>query len=145
MPATSSTVQPEPNLWLFLKRGLRWRCPECGISPIFRPYKECHSLGDWVLPLHGCPQCGYAYEREQGYFLLSTIGINYVLVGGSGMAAMFIIDGIFHLPVWQTIAIVLPTQPVLLLGCIRHAKSMFMALDHFLDPHVKSEGQGTRG
>jgi uncharacterized protein (DUF983 family) len=139
MPADSSTLPPEPDLWLFLKRGLRWRCPECGVSPIFRTFKECHSLSDWYLTLQGCPQCGYKYEREQGYFLLSTVGINYFLVGGTGMAAMFIIDELFHLPVWQTITIVLPFLPILLLLCIRHAKSMFMAIDHFLDPHLKAK------
>jgi uncharacterized protein (DUF983 family) len=142
MATLPPTAEPEPDLWLFLKRGFLWRCPECGISPIYRPLRECRSLDHWALPLQGCPRCGYKYEREQGYFLLSTIGISYMAVGGTGMAAMFIIDGIFHLPVRQTIWIVLPALPVLMLLFIRHAKSMFMALDHFFDPHLK--GQQTK-
>jgi len=139
MSNSSGSAKSEPDLWQFLKRGLLLRCPECGISPIFKPFRECHSLDDWALPLKGCPRCGYAYEREQGYFLLSTIGISYVAVGGTGMAAMFIVDAIFHLPVWYTIWIVLPTLPILMLLFIRHAKSMFMAFDHFCDPHLTAK------
>jgi len=52
---------------------------------------------------------------------------------------MFIVDAIFHLPVWYTIWIVLPTLPILMLLFIRHAKSMFMAFDHFCDPHLTAK------
>src|SRR5690349_1329720 len=60
-----------PNLWQFLFRAIRLRCPECGVSPMFVPVARTRSLRDWFTPLDGCPRCGYAYDREDGYFLLA--------------------------------------------------------------------------
>ena len=76
----------ESDWWLFYKRALKLRCPECGEHSIFKPLKETRSLNDWMHPLEGCPKCGYKYEREPGYFLLSTWALNYGIVGGLGLA-----------------------------------------------------------
>ena len=78
-------AQQPPSAWRFIRRALMLRCPECGVSPIFRPVREVRSLYDWFTPLDGCPRCGYAYEREQGYFLLSIWGLNYGLIAGLGL------------------------------------------------------------
>lgn len=74
-----------------LKKGLRYfcrsmmlRCPTCGEKPIFPPARKVRSLGDWFTPLDGCPQCGYPYEREAGYFLMAIWGVNYGLIGLGG-------------------------------------------------------------
>ena len=66
-------------------RAGRLRCPECGISPIFIPVARTRTVWDWFTPLDGCPRCGYAYERESGYFLLATWGFNYGVVAGLGL------------------------------------------------------------
>ena len=71
--------------WLYLKRSLLCRCPTCGDKPIFAPVKETRSLQDWFTPLDGCPKCGYAYEREPGYFLLAIWGVNYGVIGLGGI------------------------------------------------------------
>ena len=60
-----------------MSNALRWKCPTCGVSPIFIPWYEVRSLRDWFMPLDGCPRCGYPFEREPGYFLLSIFAINY--------------------------------------------------------------------
>ncbi|MEI6338903.1 MAG: hypothetical protein WCQ57_10015 [Verrucomicrobiota bacterium] len=60
-----------------LTGAMRLRCPACGTRPIFIPWYKVRSLHDWFTPLDGCPRCGYAYEREPGYFLLSIWAINY--------------------------------------------------------------------
>ena len=44
---------------------------------MFIPWRQVRSLRDWFMPLDGCPRCGYPFEREPGYFLLSIFAINY--------------------------------------------------------------------
>lgn len=131
------TTHETPHPWTFFKRALRWRCPECGEAPVFKPLKETRNLDDWMHPLHGCPNCGYAYEREPGYFLLSIWAYNYGIVGAVGLAALFIIQDIYHLPNWQLICFVVPWIPVMNFLFIRHSKTLFLALDHYCDPHLK--------
>ncbi|MFV0416265.1 MAG: hypothetical protein ACK5NG_07845, partial [Chthoniobacterales bacterium] len=62
---------------LYLRRALFWKCPTCGVSPIFLPLLKTRGINDWTTPLDGCPRCGYAYEREPGYFLLSIWALSY--------------------------------------------------------------------
>src|SRR5450432_2305320 len=75
----------QPKAWVYIGRALKLRCPECGISPVFVPARKVRSLYDWATPLDGCPRCGYAYLREEGYFLLATWGVNYGIVAGLGL------------------------------------------------------------
>ena len=63
--------------WTYFYRSCRLRCVECGTRPIFTPLLKIRSLRDYFTPLDGCPRCGYAYERETGYFLLAIWMINY--------------------------------------------------------------------
>ena len=89
MVARADDAPKKLDPWLFIRRGLRLRCPECGISPIFIPARRVRSIWDWFTPLDGCPRCGYAYDREQGYCLLATWGVHYFTVAGSsGLAAL---------------------------------------------------------
>lgn len=124
---------------LYLGRSLRLRCPTCGEKPIFPPLRKTRSLTDWFTPLDGCPQCGYAYEREEGYFLMAIWGVNYGLIGLGAMSLYFILRiNTDWNPLWLFCGTVLPAP----LACIffaRHAKSMFLALDHFFDPHLRTE------
>lgn len=122
------------TLGAYLSRALRLLCPLCGERPLFRPLKEVRGVGDWLQTVPGCSRCGYAYEREPGYFLLATWGINY------GVAAVFATLVYLTLDHWLRlstatliVATVLPTALVGLLS-IRHAKAVFLALDRFLDP-----------
>ncbi len=83
-------MSAEPDGWLYFKRALSLRCPECGESHVFAPLHDTHSLKEWMQPLDGCPKCHYKYLREPGYFLLSTWALNYGVVGGLGLAAAFL-------------------------------------------------------
>ena len=124
-----------------IRRALRLKCPECGISPIFMPIRRVRSLFDWFIPLDGCPRCGYAYEREDGYFLLATWGVNYGVIAGLGLAITFILDWAWDVPVKWQIAVI-AFMPILSFLFTRHAKSLFLALDHYCDPHLKPSGEG---
>ena len=74
------------RLGRMMSNALRWKCPTCGVSPIFIPWYEVRSLRDWFMPLDGCPRCGYPFEREPGYFLLSIFAINYGVGAFIGLA-----------------------------------------------------------
>src|SRR4051812_16125952 len=123
--------------WLFIRRALRLRCPECGISPIFRPWRQTRSTFDWFTPLDGCPRCGYGYQREQGYFLLAIWAVNYGVVAGLGLIISFVLEAIWAPPLWVHILCVFVPLPILSFLFARHAKALFLALDHYCDPHVK--------
>jgi uncharacterized protein (DUF983 family) len=121
---------------LYVRRALRLRCPECGVSPIFVPARKVRTVRDWFVPLCGCPRCGYAYEREDGYFLLAIWGVNYGFVGGLGLAVGLLLQYFFAFTAVQVLAFVLVPMAILSLAFARHAKSLFLAFDHYFDPHV---------
>src|SRR4051794_19102026 len=91
------------NAWRYLMRALRLRCPECGASPMFVPVRRTRSLRDWFTPLDGCPRCGYAYDREEGYFLMATWGVHYFAVAGFGLALGLILEHFLTLDVWHIV------------------------------------------
>src|ERR1700729_788848 len=86
---------------IYIGRALRLRCPECGISPLFVPAKKVRSIFDWLTPHDGCPRCGYAYQREQGYFLLAIWGVNYGVVGGLGLTIALLFEWLHPLTMGQ--------------------------------------------
>jgi hypothetical protein len=52
--------------WM-MSNAFRLKCPPCGERPLFVPWHQVRSLQDWLMPLDGCPRCGYAFEREPGF------------------------------------------------------------------------------
>ena len=100
------------------------------------------SLFDWFTPLDGCPRCGYAYEREQGYFLLAVWGLNYGLVAASGLAAGLVIQHRYNPGLWSPLWLWLGFMPVMSFLLARHAKALFLAMDHYFDPHVVTPSHG---
>ena len=140
----ASTWQILRRLLVYLGRGLRLRCPECGVSRVFVPALQTRTLRDWITPLDGCPRCGYAYEREGGYFLLAVWGVHYFTVTGLGLAAGLVIDRLVPMRLWVLALVV--TVPTVLFGVwfARYAKSIYLAIDHFFDPHVKPPAPDAR-
>lgn len=131
---------------LYTARALMLRCPECGTRPVFLPLLKIRRLRDYFTPLDGCPRCGYAYERETGYFLLSIWAINYGVGSLLGIAIYCYLEFFHHLPLPQLLAGVI--TPVVLFNFLfaRHSKALFLALDHYFDPHTKDDsGNGGGG
>ena len=54
------------------------------------------SLRDWFTPLDGCPRCGYPYEREPGYYLMSIWAINYGVGSIVGLAIYGLLEWKFR-------------------------------------------------
>ena len=82
---------------LYVSRACLLKCPECGTRPIFLPLLRIRSLRDYFTPLDGCPRCGYAYERETGYFLLAVWAINYGFGSILGIAIYCFLEFNYHL------------------------------------------------
>ena len=132
--------RPTASAWSHFYRALRLRCPACGVSPIFISWKQVRSLRDWFAPLDGCPRCGYPYEREPGYYLMSIWAINYGVGSALGLVIYGFLEWKLNLPIWQLLTAVL--VPVFLFSLLfaRHSKALFLALDLFFDPHEKEDG-----
>src|SRR5436190_19153718 len=116
----SHPAHEQPKAWLYIGRALRLRCPECGISPVFTPWRKTRSLFDWFTPLDGCPRCGYAYQREQGYFLLAIWALNYGLIAGLALIISFTLDVLFSPSLWVQIWFVFAPMPIFSFLFARH-------------------------
>ena len=125
--------------WIYFWRSIRLRCPTCGEKPLFLSWRQVRSLHDWFTPLDGCPQCGYAYDREPGYFLMAIWGVNYGVIGLGGMSLYFILRTTTEIPPLHLFLFCVMPAPFLSILSARHAKSMFLALDHFFDPHLRNK------
>jgi hypothetical protein len=130
-------LSPIQKTWRYLHRTARLRCPVCGISPLFLPASRVESISDWFMMLPGCPRCGYAYDREPGYFLFAIWMVNFGLVAIIGLGLLFLFDHLFDLSKAQLIFFTLVPLWVLGILSVRHTKAFFLALDHLLSPHVE--------
>ena len=131
-------------LWM-IGNALHWKCPTCGQRPLFVPWYRVRNLRDWFVPLDGCPACGYPFDREPGYFLLSIFAINYGVASILGVAVYLLLDFGFRLPIWQTLAITIAPIPFFNLWFARHSKALFIAFDLFWDPHQRDDDGGDPG
>ncbi len=109
---------------LLLRRGLRQRCPVCGKGKIFK---------GWFKTYERCPECGFVYEREPGYYT-GAMAVN--LVVSELLIAAIAVPLAASQNVSLTILIALGlTLPFLFpLLFYRPTKSLWMAFDHFLHP-----------
>ena len=125
------------NAAAYLRRALRLRCPVCGEHPVFLSWRRVRSLRDWLTPVEGCPRCRYRYERESGYFLLATWVVNYLAVGGLALAVWFVLATFTSVPLPVLLVLILAPMPFESLLLARHAKALWLAFDHFVDPKRK--------
>jgi len=66
---------------------------------------------------------------------LAIWGVNYGLIAGGGLAISLILDALFSPPLWVLIAVFVP-MPFLSVLFARHSKALFLAMDHYYDPHA---------
>lgn len=112
----------------------------CGKSRIFLPVLKLRRFSDWYTPLDGCPRCGYAYEREPGYFLMSIWAINYGCGSLLGIILYVIFEWNYDWPIPVLLMAVMGPVVFFNFFFVRHSKSYFLALDHFWDPHRREGG-----
>jgi uncharacterized protein (DUF983 family) len=114
------------------------RCPVCEKGKIFHGYLDTPEK---------CPECGFYFMRETGYFLPHA-PISYLLIVG---AAAFMWVVMRYVARVESNAVVLTTMVAfaVLFGAWsnRHTKMLWMAIDLKLHPPTKedfeSRGRGT--
>lgn len=108
-----------------LRRAVRLRCPYCGQARIYRGWWSMHRQ---------CPACGQSLEREPGFYL-GSIYLNYGLT-------TLILAVVYPILLFHGVA----SNQVLLAGSLvfclvfplwfhRYARSLWLALDEWFDPH----------
>jgi uncharacterized protein (DUF983 family) len=118
-----------PGIATLLWRALRLRCPKCGQSAVFH---------GWFAMPHRCAACGRLFNRSPGYFL-GSIYFNY------GLTAVLVVVAYFSLyfselmsgkPLLAVLTVFIVVFP---LWFFRYARSLWLALDEFVDPWPNEE------
>jgi uncharacterized protein (DUF983 family) len=137
--AEGGQVSSRAKAWRYLYRALLLRCPECGACPVFIKLRRVRSLAEWLTPLEGCSRCQYRYEREPGYFAPAIWYIHYFLASAVGLAGGLIAEGLFHATFFVEILWAIIPALIVAVVAIRWSKSIFLSIDHLIDP-VKKDG-----
>ena len=102
-----------------LTRAVRRRCLECGSSGIFSNYLSIE---------RACPNCGYVFERESGYFLgayaVNLIAAEFITVA---LLIYFFVATDYSWVVLE--AIFIPMGIILPLLFFPYSRMFWMALD----------------
>jgi uncharacterized protein (DUF983 family) len=112
------------RLRVLLARAFRRRCPLCGAKGIFK---------NWFTIHERCPNCGYQFARESGYFL-GAYPLNLVA------AEIIPIGAMIALLIWTDIswilleAILIPLAVGLPFLFFPYAQMIWMAIDLFITP-----------
>ena len=91
-----------------------------------------------VLPTDAKARNEYPmFDGLFGYFLLAIWGVNYGVVALLGVIVGLYIQNRYHPGVWSPMWLWLLPMPLLSFVLARHAKALFLAMDHYFDPHRK--------
>ena len=107
-----------------LGRGLRLRCPRCGLGRLYRKPFTMHE---------NCPHCHLKFEREQGYFV-GAIYINYAATIAVAVPGFFLLDAFTQITIHQQLTLWIPFALMFPLLFFHHSRSLWLALDHFFNP-----------
>jgi len=127
---TTSSSDPDPSLrnlppggWsralTLVGRALRRRCPQCGGKGIFR---------NWFSLRDSCPRCGYAFDREEGYFL-GGYALNLIFAEFIGLAIVIYILVSTDLSLLAQELIAVGTMIAIPIILFPYSRTLWMALD----------------
>lgn len=105
-------------------RGVRLRCPRCGVGPLFRGPFTMHPE---------CLVCGLPFEREQGYFV-GAIYVNYAATVVVLAAGAFAVQRLTDLSLAMQLVLGVATAILLPVAFFRHSRSLWMSLDYVVNP-----------
>ncbi|MGH8902088.1 MAG: hypothetical protein ACRDYA_10490 [Egibacteraceae bacterium] len=113
-----------------IRRALRLRCPLCGAGGIWRAFGQL---------VDRCPGCGYAFEREEGYWTGGLI-INYV-VAIAALIGILVAGWVCYgatLPAWVTM---LAAATMIVLPTVGYpwSKTLWMVVDLTINPYADEE------
>jgi uncharacterized protein (DUF983 family) len=116
-----------------LKNLLSLRCPVCGKGKIFKGYLDTPDT---------CPDCGFYFMRETGYFLPHA-PISYLLIVLAAVFAFVFLRVVFHV---ESDTIMLPAMLIFAVAfgvwSNRYTKMIWMVIDLSLHPPTKEDFQG---
>jgi len=72
--------------------------------------------------------------------LLAIWAVNYGVVAAVGLAVGLVLQTYTRLSLWAIVGILLVAMPATSFLFVRHAKALYLAMDHYFDPHVKGRG-----
>ena len=107
-----------------LGRGLRLRCPRCGVGPLFRGPFRMHA---------DCLVCQLPFEREQGYFV-GAIYVNYAATAVVLVVAFVVLQRFSGIPILPQLLLGGLVAVLVPLGFFRHSRSLWMSLDFIVNP-----------
>jgi len=108
-----------------LSRLLQLRCPVCGVAKLFQGYFDNPER---------CPNCGFYFMRESGYFL-PHVAIGYggtVLVALGSWPVLRYVFGIESAAL--TLSIMIAVAVVFGIWFVRYSKAIWLAIDLALNP-----------
>lgn len=107
----------ERNVWLGIKRGLRFRCPECGEGKLYRKYLKVQS------PCETCGHDNVQYPADDAPPYLTIF-----LVGHLVIAPMLFFNFIWRANLWLVLLTTLPFLLVLTLVALPMVKGAAIGL-----------------
>ncbi len=110
-----------------LKRGLRFRCPNCGEGRVFSSFFKMRDE---------CPVCGLSFYPESGYYA-GAMYLDYALSAAIFLAVFvpsLFLPQLTHLSYMQKNILWIVFGTVLCLGFSRPSYSLWLAVDYWLSP-----------
>jgi uncharacterized protein (DUF983 family) len=122
-----------------LGHALKLRCPICGSGEMF---------SGWFRMNARCRGCGFAFERESGYFL-GSIYVNYGAAVLLATVMHLLFEYVWNVPIWPQVAILSVFVAAFGLTFFRWARALGLAFDVTIDPpeprEFADEGGPPRG
>ena len=114
---------------ILLMRGLSQRCPICGQGKLFHKVFKMNTQ---------CPVCSFTFEREEGYFT-SAMAIDLVISELIAAAIVLPLAANLTIPALNVMLIGGPFVIFLPLLLYRPSRSIWIAMDHYLNPASREE------
>jgi len=124
---------PEVGAARALLRGIRKRCPRCGKRGLFR---------GWFELVERCPECGLAFQKEEGGFL-GAMTINYAVgvIAWIVMLAVVLALTVPDVPVWPLLVGSVVILVVVPLWFYPRSKTLWAAVEYLVarsDPDYRA-------
>ncbi|HYO64258.1 MAG TPA: hypothetical protein VER08_11550 [Pyrinomonadaceae bacterium] len=104
-------------------RGLKLRCPVCGVSSVVR--RPFHIR-------HHCPTCNSLYMREEGFFV-GPLMINVVASELAGLVFFFACVLTFGYSERLVYYVTLPLAALFAAGFYHHSWSIWLSIDYLVE------------
>ncbi len=126
--------EPPQTLGQAFSRGFKLKCPMCSAGRLFSGFIQMQKK---------CPECGFRFEREPGYFLGSTYinyGVTTLLTTWTYLVLRFGFE-VSRSALIPGLAAFCVIFPVLF---FRYARSLWLSFDCYFDPTGAMESVSER-